>query len=52
MLRTSGAALTSLIVLLLLSPQLAQAGSCTLGDLGWLAGAWRNEANPAGAQER
>jgi hypothetical protein len=52
MLKTGLATLTSLLVLMLLAPQAARAESCSLGDLGWLAGSWRNSANPSGAQER
>jgi hypothetical protein len=34
------------------APAAAHAASCTLAGLHWMAGDWRNAANPTGAQER
>jgi len=36
----------------LAAPLAAQASPCTLAGLQWMAGDWRNTANPAGSQER
>ncbi len=50
--RRAGAAPLLALALMLGAAPLAGAAPCTLKGLGWIAGTWRDAANPAGAEER
>jgi hypothetical protein len=44
--------LATALTLIVASVSAAQAESCSLSSLGWMAGTWHNTADPQGAQER
>ena len=46
------AATAALLLALTATQGSAHAAPCTLAGLQWMAGSWRNTANPTGAQER
>jgi len=46
------AGMAAALLLVVASSAMAQAEPCTLSGLSWMAGTWRNDTDPSGAQER